>query len=100
MKKLSKKKKLQKFIKDQDMFGHVPKLNFAHDTPTHNTMIGAIISIVVYISLLDIILNKCLTMVFRNNNNISKYSANYDVDANNGVNLNETSMFTYFVLRK
>ena len=94
------KKKLQKFIKDKDMFGHVPQLNFSKDTPTHNTMIGGIISIIVYISLLDIVLNMFLTMIFRNNNNISKYSASYDVDKNNGVNFNETSMVTYFVLRK
>ena len=94
------KKKLQKFVKDKDMFGHAPQLNFNKDIPTHNTMIGGIISIIVYISLVDIVFNMCLTMVFRDNNNISAYTASYDVEKNEGVNLNETEMLTYHVLRK
>ena len=57
-------------------------------------------SIIVYISLIDIVLNMFLTMVFRNNNNISKYSASYDVEMNEGVNYNETNLVTYFILRK
>ena len=39
-------------------------------------------------------------MIFRNNNNISAYTASYDVEVGKGVNLNETSMLTYHVLRK
>ena len=94
------KKKLQKFIKNKDMFGHVPQLNFSKDTPTHNTLLGGIISIIVYISLFDIILNMFLTMAFRNNSTISRYTASYDVESNGGVSLNSTSLVPYFVLRK
>ena len=41
-----------------------------------------------------------LTMAFRDNNNLSAFTASYDVEANNGVNLNETQLITYHVLRK
>ena len=39
-------------------------------------------------------------MIMRDDNNISMYKEHYDVSKNNGVNLNETDLFVYHVLKK
>ena len=64
-------KKVRNKLKSYDMFGHVPQLNFSNNEPSHKTLIGGIASIIVYVSLFDIITNKFITMITRDNNQIS-----------------------------
>ena len=52
------------------------------------------------IGLLDIIANKFLVMLLKNDTQITFYTEHYDVDAGNGINLNETDLFVYHVLKK
>ena len=39
-------------------------------------------------------------MLSKTNNQISQYTAPYDVESSDGINLNETRLLTYHVLRK
>ena len=52
------------------------------------------------IGLLDIIFNKFIVMILRNDIYINFYTEHYDVDAGDGINLNETDLFVYHVLKK
>ena len=94
------KSKLSKWIKNKDMFGHVPQLNFTKDEPASKTLIGGIVSLIVTFMLLDIISDKFIVMITKDNNNISSYTAHYDVETSKGIDLNKTELFTYHVLRK
>ena len=85
-----KNKKLSKWVKSQDKFGHVPQLNFTKDQPSSKTLIGGIVSIIVTIMLLDIITDKFIVLITRDNNSVSSYTAHYDVETSKGINLNET----------
>ncbi len=55
-------KKLHKFVKRQDMFGHIIKINFDENQNTHKTLIGGIFTIIICASLLDMISTKLLAM--------------------------------------
>ena len=52
------------------------------------------------IMLFWLISSKTVTMVTKNNNQISSYTSAYDVDAGEGVLYNETRMMMYHVIRK
>ena len=93
-------KQLQKFIKKKDIFGHVVKINVDQNQKTHKTLLGGIITILISISLLDMITTKVMAMVLRTNNNIITYTSSYDVENGDGINFNQTSMFIYHVLKK
>ena len=93
-------KKLKKSVKNLDMFGHVVQINADQNQRTHKTLLGGIFSIIIYISLLDLITTKFLDMLLRDNNNIKTYSESYDADLGEGVDFNQTSMLLYHVLQK
>ena len=84
------KNKLSKWVKSKDMFGHVPQLNFTKDEPAAKTLIGGVISLIVTIMIIDIVSDKFIVMITKDNNSITSYTAHYDVEVSKGINLNET----------
>jgi hypothetical protein len=92
--------KLEKFIKSKDIFGHDVKLNFHKSNSTHRTLLGGLLSIICYIAILDIVVNKFLTMSLRDNSKISMYTEHYNVEEGDGIHFNQTKMQVYHVLKK
>ena len=60
-------KKLQKYIKRKDVFGHVVQLNFNKTASTHQTLLGGILSIIMKIALFEIVLSKFIVMYTKDN---------------------------------
>ena len=81
-------KKFKNLVKNKDMFGHKVQINFEGNKTSHKTLIGGVVSIIVALSLFDMVLTKFLTMITRSNNTVVAYSSNYDLNENPGVNLN------------
>ena len=92
--------KLQKYIKSKDVFGHDVKLNFRKSNSTHKTLLGGLLSIIFYVSILGIVVNKFLAMHLHDHNQISMYISHYDVDEGDGIHFNQTKMHVYHVLKK
>ena len=93
-------KKLPKKIKNTDNFGEEVKLNFDKNSKKHKTLIGGFLSIFIRIIMTWLILSKTITMVTKDNNQISSYTSAYDVDSGKEVLYNETRMMMYHVIRK
>jgi hypothetical protein len=93
-------KKLQKYIKQKDVFGHAVNLKFSKDSDTHKTLLGGCLSILMMIALFEIVLNKTIVMVTRDNIQITFYSEYYDIENGEGIYLNETNLFVYHILKK
>ena len=83
-------KKLQKFIKNKDKFGHLVHLNFSRKSGTHKTCIGGTMTIIMLFCLLEIITQKFITLFTKNDTQITSYSENFDVQNGTGIHLNET----------
>jgi hypothetical protein len=93
-------KTLHKKIKNSDKFGEEVKLNFDKNSKKHKTLIGGILSIFINIMLTWLIVSKTITMVTKDNNQISSYTSAFDVDSGQEVLYNETRMMMYHVIRK
>ena len=76
------------------------KLNFHKSNSAHKTLLGGLLSIVFYVSIFDIVVNKFLTMYMRDHNQISMYTEHYNVDEGDGIHFNQTKMQVYHVLKK
>ena len=44
--------RIKELVKSQDMFGHTIHMNFNKQGPTHQTMLGAAVSVVIKVALL------------------------------------------------
>ena len=93
---------LKKFLKSQDMFGHIVNLNFNQKGTEHTTLIGGSVSglIKILISLYVIIL--CRRTVFYLDNNISSSPTVVDlIHPDKGTTyMNETNLLVFHRLSK
>ena len=68
-------------ILNQDVFGHLILFNFGREGSTHNTKLGGVVSILLKVCFAIFISYNVKTMMYYEDNKISKANLRNDVDA-------------------
>ena len=92
------KKTVLKKIKNQDQFGKDINLLYKNSQTAHKTTIGGFISILYKVCLTVLIFFQGQKMIAKQKNSINSYETSNQLDGS--INLNETNMFTFHVLKK
>jgi hypothetical protein len=71
---------LKHFVTNRDQFGHPIHLNFNKKGHQHNTTFGGCLSIIIYVLLFSVILDKGIKMVFRQEDDIIQVEENTDFE--------------------
>lgn len=103
MVKLKKQKNaFREFIEKQDLFGHVIQFNFNRKGESHRTLIGAITSILIKLSIAYYIAIKVQILVTNGDDQISTEYTLRELQKGEDptVHMNQTNLFQFYVIRK
>ena len=97
---LSPAKKLVHIIKRRDYFGHTINLNFDDKIPTHNTIIGGLVSMVLNLVVLALVAAKTMRVISYDNPDINSIILPNVEGLQVDVNYTSMSTFTFHAMRK
>lgn len=94
------KRSIKRVVRSQDMFGHTIHMNYNRQGPTHNNVIGGVVSIVIKIALLVFAVVRITKLVTFGDDEYSSTNGLMDVDTIPNITFSEMNLVMFHAIRK